>query len=159
MNSNLPEICSVSGGGGRHCLVTCSFLTNSRWTFMGLVLRCGFRLDPRTHRPNWRAALEESCWSSPRVTIRFLVREVLQGPSTAIAQSVWWPAPGRVLVVSAVLPLWMSAASVLVGTSNAADVSLYSSPDLDLGTILSQGSFLRLHACALTYTFTPSDLI
>lgn len=109
MNSNLPQICSESGGGGRHCLVTCSyggkFLTNSRWTFMGLVLRCGFRLDPRTHRPNWRAALEESCWSSPSVTIRFLVREVLQGPSTAIAQSVWWPAPGRVLVVSAVLPL------------------------------------------------------
>jgi len=118
----------------------------------GLLLRSGFRLATLPYRPDWWSAAEivvllegsplstEQCWSTVRVTIRFLVTSLTKALLPRLLRLAGRPALGRVLVVAHFFHLWMIEATVLIGTFNAAEMFLYPSPDLCLDTILSQRS-------------------
>ena len=86
-------------------------MANSRWAYMCLLLRSGFRLATLPYRPAcWSAAemvvllegfplFTELRWSSVRVTIGFLVTSLTKALLPRSLSLVRRPTLGRVLVV------------------------------------------------------------
>jgi hypothetical protein len=111
-------------------------LANSKWTVMCLLLRSGIRLATTAN-----AWLVECCRDGcPSGIFSHLDRGTLkvcqsdhwvlshfpdQGRSPLIAQFVWQPALGRILLVPNVFHLKMMEANVFLGTFNAADIFWY----------------------------------
>ena len=85
------------------------------------------------------SSLDKKHWSSVRETVGFLVTALTKAlpQSFSLARQ---PALGRVLVVSNFFHSWIIEASVVIATSNPAEMFQYPSPDLCLDTILSRRS-------------------
>ena len=82
----------------------------------------------------------EELWSSVKVTIEFLVTSLTKALLPRLLNLAGRPALRRVLVVPNFLHLRMMEVTVFLGTSNAAEMFWYPSPDLCLDTILSLSS-------------------